>query len=222
MAESYTTYEVTWASKPLGFSIIMDTDGLNAYVSSIQNEANKKKGVRLASQIVKVNDDDVEGLKHQVILHKIIRATTPITLVFKSLQDKKDHAPAMFNLAGSPERVAHRCNGNFSLLADTKLNDREVWERLPSDSDNPEEQQTIWVWYWPSSEHKITGKNGLWVISRKEHVGKMNLYAAAEEPKDSSYKYPTMVTEPWRIFDGKNFIDCPLKISQKEAGAEDP
>jgi len=220
MAESKRfEYEVTWNSKPLGFSIIMDTEGKNAYVSSIQNEKNKEKGVKLASQIIMVNKDNVEGMRHQDILQKIIKASSPIKLRFRSMTDKKEDAtPTSFKFSNAPDEIAHRVNGHFTL-ANVKINDRCVWEQEQTDSDG--NTVTVYIWYWPSNKHKLVGTdNNLWVISRKEHVEKKLLYAAAEDDDKQSLIYPTMVTKDWRIFANGTFSDCKLHVDQQEAGQE--
>jgi len=211
-------YEVTWESKPLGFSIIMDTEGKNAYVSSIQNETNKKKGVKLASQIIQVNGDNVEGERHQDILHKIIKATSPIKLKFRSMTDKsEDKPPASFSFTNAPDSIAHRVNKYFTL-ASNKINDRCVWEQVEKDGDG--NTVKVCIWYWPASKHKLEGtSNNLWVISREEHIEKKLLYAAAQDDDKASLIYPTMITKPWRIFADGKFEDCTLVVEQAEAGA---
>merc|ERR1719244_2239399 len=77
------TYEIEWAGKPLGFSIVMDTTGKNAYVSSIQKEMNVQRGLKLAAQIIKVGDKNAQGVKHNDILDMIRRAKAPISLTFQ-------------------------------------------------------------------------------------------------------------------------------------------
>merc|ERR1719244_2171324 len=77
------TYEIEWAGKPLGFSIVMDTTGKNAYDSSIQKSLNVERGLKLAAQIVSVNGTKTEDQLHNEILNKIKNASTPIKLRFK-------------------------------------------------------------------------------------------------------------------------------------------
>jgi hypothetical protein len=78
-----STYTIEWKAKPLGFSIVMDTTGKNAYVSSIQKEDNIKKGLKLAAQIVEINGQQAKNIKHQAILEMIKGATLPMNLKFQ-------------------------------------------------------------------------------------------------------------------------------------------
>lgn len=217
---SGTEYSVTWEAKPLGFSIIMDTEGRNAYVSSIQQEENRSR-ITLASQIIAVQDknskpENVQGMKHQTILGKIIKAQPPITLTFRSMTtSKEDAAPESFTFSKAPDSIKHRVNGNFKKL-DEVINDRPVWQKENSNDDDPE----IIIWYWPKEQHKLSDHGreveNLWVIQRREHVeeGKY-LYACAEDDSDGSKKYPTMITDEWKIFSNGEFGMCKLVITQE-------
>merc|ERR1719273_1599648 len=77
------SYAITWESKPLGFSIVMDTTGRNAYVSSIQKQDNLEKGLKLAAQIIKINGENVKQMKHGDILDRIRNARIPMELTFQ-------------------------------------------------------------------------------------------------------------------------------------------
>lgn len=221
-ANSGHEYSVTWEAKPLGFSIIMDTEGRNAYVSSIQQEENRNR-ITLASQIIAVQDrnskpENVTGMKHQVILGKIIKAVPPITLTFRSMTtSKEDAAPESFRFSDAPDSIAHRVNGYFKKT-DEVFNDRCVWQRQSEDENEPE----IIIWYWPKDQHKKVGKDGreienLWVIQRREHKADMEyLYAAGEDDPEGTKKYPTMITDEWKIFAGGKFDACKLKVTQEQ------
>jgi len=208
------SWEIEWKSKPLGFSIIMDMQGKNAFVSSIQNSDNLEKGVTLQAQIIKVGDQAVEEMKHTDIL-KVIKSTRPpIRLTFAS-QKRESSAPLSFSFRGAPEVIAHRVDGHFQLV-DKTINDHCVWQR------KDEEEDKIIIWYWPADKHKQPDKNGLWVISRESHLEKGHLYAAVEDKdKDGkeTFKYPTMVTGSWQIFDSSmgKYVACDLTVDQSGA-----
>ena len=82
-------YEITFNERPLGFSVIMDTRGKNAIVSSIQDGNNKRLGMKVASRMYEVNGKRVDGLKHRDILKTISSQSTPFYVVFR--EARKNH-----------------------------------------------------------------------------------------------------------------------------------
>jgi len=81
-------YEITFTERPLGFSVIMDTRGKNAIVSSVQNESNEKMGLKVASRIYNVNGKCVEGMKYKDILKLISNQQLPFFVVFRQSKKK--------------------------------------------------------------------------------------------------------------------------------------
>jgi len=82
--------EHTFPSRPLGFSVVMDPQGRNAVVSSIQNSAlESEHGLERLSRIVKVNDRWVEHKKHQDIIDYILDRECPITFSFRKRVHKR-------------------------------------------------------------------------------------------------------------------------------------
>lgn len=217
---SDTVYEKTWETKPLGFSIIMDTRGKNAYVSSVQNKALNKGKVTLASQIIEVAGQNVEDKDHSDILNLIISSGTPLTLKFrKSSKESGDSAPPCISFQNAPEKVAHRVNGEWSLEENNKINFRNVWRR------NTDGDVLCNLWYWPKSQMsaevaaKIGGGAGAWLITRAPDLGNKNpetIYGAGIDDPEGTCKYPSMITGTWRVFAGTNFIDCKLEVNQNE------
>lgn len=78
-------YEITFNQRPLGFSVIMDTRGKNAIVSSIQDDTNGKLGMKVASRIYEINGKRVDDLKHKDILKLMAQQPTPFYVVFKEV-----------------------------------------------------------------------------------------------------------------------------------------
>lgn len=78
-------YEITFNQRPLGFSVIMDTRGKNAIVSSVQDENNDKLGMKVASRIYEINGKRVDDLKHKDILKLMAAAPCPFYVVFKEV-----------------------------------------------------------------------------------------------------------------------------------------
>ena len=76
-------YEIIFKQRPLGFSVIMDTRGKNAIVSSVQDETNGKLGVKIASRVYEINGKRVDDMKHKVILKLMAQQPTPFYVVFK-------------------------------------------------------------------------------------------------------------------------------------------
>lgn len=229
MAEVVTkqagTYQITWESKPLGFSIVMDTTGNNAYVSSIQNTRNVDNGLRLAAQIIAIGNNDVEDMKHDQILGMIKKATCPLTLTFRqrtfaNSSDKKEKAleiPDVLKFAKAPANIEHRVNGYFTLVDEGKeLNcGRPIWEMISQPGDIP-----VRVWYWDEDsansydKGKMNVEGGIWMITRAEHVNTDKAYACVQ----TTAKYPTDVTTPWKVYDrpSGDFLDISLEIVQSQ------
>lgn len=202
-------YEVIWEKKPLGFSIVMDTTGRNAYVSSIQNTGNVKKGLKLAAQIIEINGKNQKDRKHQDILIDIKGASLPISLKFQPRSfanepdDGLDDIPKVLTFEGAPESNAHRVNGPFELIK-TEINDRHVWKRK-DDLDDP-----IYVWYWPMEKSKL--ETNLWMIGRKSRVNQQGAYACC----NADAKLPTEIKKTWKAWDQKKqlFVDADIVIHQ--------
>jgi len=82
--------EHTFPARPLGFSVVMDPQGRNAVVSSIQNATlESEHGLERLSRIVKVNDRWVEHKKHQDIIDYILDRECPITFSFRKRVHKR-------------------------------------------------------------------------------------------------------------------------------------
>jgi len=77
-------YTITFPVKPLGFTVIQDSDEKNAKVNKINTKEAIDLGVKLASHIVEVNDQYVFGLKHQEVVDIINKDEFPIKLTFRS------------------------------------------------------------------------------------------------------------------------------------------
>jgi len=76
-------YTVSFKGKPLGFTVVQDKESQNAKVSKINLNSAAKKGIKIGSYIVEVNDMRVFGLRHKNIIEIINRATFPIRLRFR-------------------------------------------------------------------------------------------------------------------------------------------
>eukprot|EP01084_Bolivina_argentea_P281197 481080_1 len=81
-------YEITFNQRPLGFSVIMDTRGKNAIVSSIQDSTNDNLGMKVASRIYEINGKRVDDLKHKEILKLMAQQPCPFYVVFKESRKK--------------------------------------------------------------------------------------------------------------------------------------
>lgn len=181
-------YEIEWVSKPLGFSIVMDTTGRNAYVSSIQKDSNIEKGLKLAAQIVKIGASNVKQMQHSKILDLIRQEPLPMTLTFQprsfaketedgSKRERKADAdlPEAFIIQGAPVSLEHRVNGMFEKVNDDSLrehNTRGVWQRRDGETD------PILLWYWPRAVSGLSAD--LWMISRRSQLDKQGAYACLE------------------------------------------
>lgn len=209
MAEA-ATYEIEWANKPLGFSIVMDTTGNNAYVSSIQKEENKRKGLKLAAQIIKINGKDVKGMEHKQILQHIKQAPLPIKLVFQprsfANDPQQDQIPTPIHFKGAKVNQ-NRINGCFELIKE-KFNGKHQWQR------KDEETDPIILWHWPSNQaDNATGKN-LWMIGRKSNRNKEGAYACC----DSNLELPTDIEKEWQCYDPSagDFVKSVIQIAQEK------
>lgn len=81
-------YEITFNQRPLGFSVIMDTRGKNAIVSSIQDETNEQLGMKIASRVYEINGKRVDDMKHKDILKLMAQQPAPFYVVFKESRKK--------------------------------------------------------------------------------------------------------------------------------------
>jgi len=217
MAEAPGVYTIEWKKKPLGFSIVMDTTGKNAYVSSIQKEENKTKGLKLAAQIITINGHDVKNLDHKEILGKIKSAKLPIKLQFQPRsfanepQDQNIPNPLKFEGATVNQ---NRINGYFELVKE-KYNGRPQWQR------NDALEDPVIVWYWPSTQPgniKAKINKDLWMISRRSQRDTQNAYACVHSNKD----LPTDIENTkWQCYNqehtGKEdmWTDCKIHIVQE-------
>jgi len=73
-------YTVSFAGKPMGFTVVQNKDSKNARVSKINLQSAVVKGVKIGSYIVAVNDHRVFGLKHKRIIDIINFAGFPLRL----------------------------------------------------------------------------------------------------------------------------------------------
>jgi len=218
-AEEAQQYTLEWDAKPLGFSIVMDTTGRNAYVSSIQKQENLKKGLKLAAQIVKINNQNAKGLKHAAILDLIKGATLPMRLTFQprsfasnntSTESAEEELPK-FLLFGGAGEDNNRVNGLFCLVAGEVHNDRSMWQRRDTEDD------PVILWFWPKKVSKLP--EDLWMIGRRTEIDKQGAYACC---KSSATNPLNAHKEPWKVFDKtKNkFVNCELHIAAKVTGEE--
>jgi len=77
-------YTITFLAKPLGFTVVPDQEDRNAKVSKVNTKESVNLGVKVASHIVEVNDQDVFGLKHQEILSVINKKDAfPLEITFR-------------------------------------------------------------------------------------------------------------------------------------------
>jgi len=88
--ENENLVEHEFKARPLGFSVVMDPQGKNAVISSIQNAAlEQEHGLERLARIVKVNDRWVEHKKHQDIIDHILDRQVPITFTFRKRKHPK-------------------------------------------------------------------------------------------------------------------------------------
>jgi len=225
------SYTLSWDSKPLGFSIVMDTTGKNAYVSSIQKVSNCEMGLRLAAQIIKVEDTNVVNMAHGDILNLIKNhpANKKIHLTFQprsfanQKNEEKGIGPQFLAFKGAT-RSQNRVNGKYELctqemmpptlkLDGQKYNNRPVWRRK-SEEDIGDDQ--IYCWFWPKEDEnniKATKGKDVWMISRGSEIGKSDggAYACVhveklvkhEKTEHKSFVLPMDINEPWQTYDPK-------------------
>ena len=75
-------YIIQYNSRPFGFSGIMDFQGKNVIISSIQEETNIERGMKVASRLYAIDDTIVMDLKHKKILKLMVAAKMPVRLAF--------------------------------------------------------------------------------------------------------------------------------------------
>jgi len=223
-ADGNEQYSITWETKPLGFSIVMDTTGRNAYVSSIQKQDNLKKGLKLAAQIIKINGDNVKQKKHGEILDAIKKARLPMTLTFQprsfanaSSQGNDDSPSASANdtpiallFGGAPDSARNRVDGMFLLIKNKTVNGKACWQRKDDESD------PIILWYWPltGGEAGDSGmQENLWMISRASQLQTQNAYACCPTDVDN----PLLINCPWKVWNKtkNSFESCDLTIADQ-------
>lgn len=218
-------YSITWKSKPLGFSIVMDTTGRNAYVSSIQKQENLQKGLKLAAQIIRINGEDAKQKKHGAILELIKKATLPMTLTFQPRsfatgagenneedEEAKNKTPLTLLIGNAPESARNRVDGLFKLCKD-EINGAHMWQR------DDQEADPIILWYWPmTGGEKGDGVSGmqddLWMISRKSQLQSQNAYACCP----SNAENPLDIKSKWKVWDKNkgDFVECALALADRE------
>lgn len=220
-ADQSEQYSITWETKPLGFSIVMDTTGRNAYVSSIQKQDNLKKGLKLAAQIIKINGDIVKQWKHGAILEAIKKAQLPMTLTFQprsfanasssaDSQASESENPIALLFGGAPDSARNRVDGMFLLIKNKEVNGKACWQRK-DDEDDP-----IILWYWPleGGEQGPSGmQENLWMISRASQLHSQNAYACCPTDVDN----PLNINCAWKVWNkNKNkFETCDLTIADQ-------
>jgi len=232
-AEESQQYEITWAKKPLGFSIVMDTTGRNAYVSSIQKQENLTKGLKLAAQIIKINGQDAKQKKHGAILELIKQATLPMTLTFQprsfasstnnaaesgedEAEKQRDAVSSALLFGGAPESAKNRVDGLFLKVKNAKTNGRHMWQRKDRETD------PIMLWYWPL-EGGDAGPSGmqenLWMISRKSQLNTQHAYACCP----SEELDPLNIKKKWKVWNQTehDFVSCALSIADQVSGTEE-
>lgn len=225
-SESNGAYEITWESKPLGFSIVMDTTGRNAYVSSIQKTENLDKGLKLAAQIIAINNENVKSMKHQDILGKIKGAHLPMVLKFQprsfanekanereeQVEEEEQGAPPGL-LFGGATVAANRVNGMFELVTNEKLNDREIWQRRDEESD------PIILYWYPAKDLGHSTNENIWMIARRSRINTDAGYACCKQDT----QYPHQVTSKWWVYNQAvaGFEECFLEIAAKVNLTED-
>lgn len=244
MAEAANSdeYVLEWKKKPLGFSIVMDTTGNNAYVSSIQKKSNVEKGLKLAAQIISVNGIDVKGQTHSKILEQIKSASLPISLGFqpRSFANNPDNANSGDNYSPflafkGAVTNKDRVNGGFKLVTqDSELPQTEckslkgnkafgqpMWIRVQKSSEEPIGDDQIYCWFWPASDaankkQTKTGEN-MWMISRGSQIGKGGAYACVvvELGTDGKPPSPADITKKWNVWspDQRDFVESNIEIN---------
>jgi len=228
------SYTIQWSKKPLGFSIVMDTTGNNAYVSSIQEKRNVKKGLKLAAQIVEVNGTGTVGKKHQEILQIIKGVKPPVILRFQPRSfananadgDKRD-IPAFMEITGAEGEKQMRINGKYQLVTDKnnaryQVFDKPVWLKVDKEGLGGD---LIYCWYYPSKSSGLPCS--MWMITRDSEITKgvkgeaVGAYGCfkVEGTNDKGDKltdviqYPTDTTElNWHLFEDGEFKQKSIMI----------
>lgn len=209
-------YAITWKTKPLGFSIVMDTTGRNAYVSSIQKQDNLRRGLKLAAQIIKVNGEDAKQKKHGKILDMIKNATLPMTLTFQprsfatgagenaESSEKEESTPVNLLIGNAPDSATHRVDGIF-ILCKSKTNERHMWQR------DDEEEDPVILWFWPKSVSTL--EKDLWMIGRKSNINTEKAYACCPSGQDN----PLHIKQKWKVWEQpkQKFVPCTLSLLDK-------
>jgi len=221
------SYTITWSRKPLGFSIVMDTTGNNAYVSSIQEKRNVKKGLKLAAQIVEVNGNATVGKKHQEILQIIKGVVPPVVLRFQPRSfananadgDKRD-IPAFMEITGAEGEKQNRVNGKYQLVTDKnnkryQVFDKPVWLKVDKEGLGGD---LIYCWYYPAKSSGLPVS--MWMITRDSEITKgingaaVGAYGAFKvegenkkgEKLSDVIQYPTDTTDlNWHLFENGEF-----------------
>jgi len=225
------SYTIEWAKKPLGFSIVMDTTGNNAYVSSIQEKANVKKGLKLAAQIVEVNGKATVGKKHQEILQVIKSVTPPVKLRFQprsfanANSDDKDkrEIPQFMEITGAEGPSQNRINGKYRLVTDKnskryQVSGKPVWQKVDKEGLGDD---LIYCWYLPKEKSKLPVT--MWMISRdsqidKDEVGAYGCFKvegenAKGESLEEVIQFPTDTSDlNWHLFESSEFKEKPITI----------
>lgn len=242
------SYQITWEKKPLGFSIVMDTTGKNAYVSSIQAKSNEEKGLKLAAQIIYINKEDVRGVKHQEILKKIKGATLPMTLAFHPRsfahetndkeeeeeqeeenkneeaekdkeEEEEDEAQLLFG--GAEGHAAKRVNGRFRKYK--KKGELLMSAKRPVWIHDDEEEDAVILWWFPGDHPKNSFKRNVWMISRETKIHTDQAYACCKVPEKMKHmETPDQFNDSlkWQIFDIKTrkFKETQLTIAAQVKG----
>jgi len=228
------SYTIQWSRKPLGFSIVMDTTGNNAYVSSIQEKRNVKKGLKLAAQIVEVNGKGTVGKKHQEILQIIKGVQPPVILRFQPRSfanqnadgDKRD-IPAFMEITGAEGEKEMRINGKYQLVTDKnhkryQVFEKPVWLKVDKEGLGGD---LIYCWYYPTKSSGLP--TSMWMITRDSEISKgiegkdVGAYGCfkVEGKNDKGEKltdviqYPTDTTDlNWHLFENGQFVEKSIVI----------
>jgi len=103
---------IIFQKKPLCFTVIQDKEMTNARVSKTEESA-AKKGVKIGSHIVAVNDEPVFGRNHIDIILLINKATFPMRIVFRM--------PPKLKSMSIKNRLTGRNQGNLTKIMKKKF-----------------------------------------------------------------------------------------------------
>ena len=79
--------DIVFTKHYLGFSVIKSHDGKNAIVAMITNRNVTNLGLVIGLRIVEIQGTNVEGWKHEEILHKISNTMErPLFMTFKKVK----------------------------------------------------------------------------------------------------------------------------------------